>query len=225
MRKIKRVIPYVALSTDMIVGFCDETESDHAASVDLMRTVGYDQAFLFAYSRRDKTYAARHYHDNVSPADKVRRLQELISVYRETLESKSAREVGRRHLVLVEGPAKRQGETQWTGRTCGNRRVVFPRADDLRVPDHYVRGERGDRSTQVTVPVPVQVGDYVAVEITGHATSTLFGDVVARTTISEFVGRHGGATVGEREPEAEVGTRAVVRDLGVGGLGRVPSLA
>ena len=78
MRKIKRVIPYVALSTYMIVGFCDETESDHAASVDLMRTVGYDQAFLFAYSRRDKTYAARHYHDNVSPADKVRRLQELI---------------------------------------------------------------------------------------------------------------------------------------------------
>lgn len=75
--------PQVTLSTDIIVGFCGETEEDHQATLDLMRRTGYDQAFMFAYSRRDKTYAARHLEDDVPEDVKQRRLAEVIAVFRE----------------------------------------------------------------------------------------------------------------------------------------------
>jgi ribosomal protein RSM22 (predicted rRNA methylase) len=130
------IIPDVALSSDFIAGFCDETESEHADTLSLLEYVEYEQAFLFAYSMREKTHASRTMQDNVPPTIKQRRLQELIDVFRDRIHAKNVRvETGRLRLVLVEGPTKKQNEhaqpgtATWHGRTDQNKRVLFSVCD------------------------------------------------------------------------------------------------
>lgn len=126
---VRTAIPDVALSSDFITGFCDETQDEHADTVSLMELVKFDQAFMFAYSMRDKTHAARAYQDKV-PADvKQRRLTEIIDVFRQAVHRKNANEeVGRLRLVLVEGESKRSkaDARSWSGRTDQNKRILFP---------------------------------------------------------------------------------------------------
>jgi hypothetical protein len=120
----------VALSSDFIAGFCGETEAEHADTVSLLEHVEYEQAFLFAYSMRDKTNAHRTMEDNVPKDIKQRRLQELIDTFRTRVHAKNERvELGKLRLVLVEGAAKRQRtphSVTWHGRTDQNKRVLFP---------------------------------------------------------------------------------------------------
>jgi len=140
MQDVHAHIPDVGVSSDFIAGFCDETEEEHADTVSLLEQVRYDQAFMFMYSMRGKTHAARTMQDNV-PADvKQRRLQEIIDTFSRTLHQKNVeREVGRLRLVLVEGEVskKRMNERGegilWRGSTDQNKRVTFsidPDADD-----------------------------------------------------------------------------------------------
>jgi MiaB/RimO family radical SAM methylthiotransferase len=127
--QIREMIPDVSISTDLIAGFCDETEEEHQDTLSLIREVKFDQAFMYAYSLRDRTHAAHTMSDNVPEEVKKRRLQEIIDVYRETLIGKNgAEEHGRVNLVLVEGPANRSTPEfpVYTGRTEGNKRVLFP---------------------------------------------------------------------------------------------------
>eukprot|EP00873_Tetraselmis_striata_P009339 jgi/Tetstr1/429603/TSEL_019501.t1 len=162
--RVRRILPQVALSTDIITGFCGETEEDHAATVQLMRATGYDQAFMFAYSRRDKTHAARHLEDDVPAEVKQRRLAEVIEVFREGLTARNTAEVGRRHIVLVEGPSKRDPDV-WTGRTCHFKRVLFRYAP---VAASYGTMEAADAAD-------ICIGDYVAVQIERATAGTLHG--------------------------------------------------
>mmetsp|Transcript_3118 Transcript_3118/g.6279 ORF Transcript_3118/g.6279 Transcript_3118/m.6279 type:complete len:579 (-) Transcript_3118:4548-6284(-) len=129
---VRTLIPDVAISSDFIAGFCDETEQEHADTLSLLEYVEYEQAFLFAYSMRDKTHASRAMEDNVAAGIKQRRLQELIDVFREKVHAKNERvEVGRLRLVLVEGPTRKQraelpgGTATWHGRTDQNKRILF----------------------------------------------------------------------------------------------------
>ena len=120
-------IPDIALSTDMIAGFCGETEEEHADSVSLLEQVRYDQSFLFAYSMREKTHAHRVMEDNVPEEVKQRRLRELIDTFQSNIQQKNQEsEVGKLRLVLLEGPSKRS-ELAWHGRTDQNKRIIFPR--------------------------------------------------------------------------------------------------
>ena len=128
----RTLIPDVAISSDFIAGFCDETEEEHADTLSLLEYVEYEQAFLFAYSMRDKTHASRAMEDNVAAGIKQRRLQELIDVFREKVHAKNERvEIGRLRLVLVEGPTRKQraelpeGAATWHGRTDQNKRILF----------------------------------------------------------------------------------------------------
>lgn len=181
--EIRSKIPGVALSTDMIAGFCGETELEHMESVDLMRSIKFDLAFLFAYSMRGKTHASKHYDDNVPEKVKIQRLQELIHEYRKGLEEMALQEIGRRHIVLVEGPSKRSN-SQLTGRTDSFKRVVF---DDKNVFDSY----KGYNSPDAAARVPIRPGDYVAIEIIpGGKGATLHAKALARTTIKEFISLH-----------------------------------
>ena len=125
-------------SVTKTIVFCDETEAEHQDTLSLLEYVGYEQAFLFAYSMRDKTYASRAMQDNVAADIKQRRLQELIDVYRERIHSKNERdEIGQLRLVLVEGPTKKQrsdlkiGTTTWHGRTDQNKRILFDVENDV----------------------------------------------------------------------------------------------
>lgn len=126
--QVRATIPGVTISTDMISGFCGETEQDHEDTLSLMREVAYEQAFMFHYSKRDRTLAARDMDDDVPLDTKLRRLREVIDVFMATQTAANEAQVGTRHIVLVEGPSRRASTESRSlqGRTDCNRRVVFP---------------------------------------------------------------------------------------------------
>lgn len=122
-------IPDVAISSDFITGFCGETEEEHKDTLSLMEYVKYDQAFMFAYSMRGKTHASRNMTDDIPELIKSRRLQEVIQVFRDNVQTKNEEnEIGKLRLVLVEGESRKskEGHRSWGGRTDQNKRIVFP---------------------------------------------------------------------------------------------------
>ncbi|HEX7070580.1 MAG TPA: tRNA (N6-isopentenyl adenosine(37)-C2)-methylthiotransferase MiaB, partial [Rhodothermales bacterium] len=126
--RARRIVPGISLSTDVIAGFCGETEEEHADTLTLLQTVRYDHAYMFAYSERPQTYAARKYADDVPEAVKKRRLAEIIALQTEISAENNRAEIGRTHTILVEGPSKRSTD-QYCGRTDSNKVVVFDRGD------------------------------------------------------------------------------------------------
>ena len=149
---IRRIIPDCGLSTDIFVGYHDETEEDHQLSLSLMREVGYDSAFMFKYSERPGTYASKHLPDNVPEEEKIRRLNELIALQTEMSAQRNKLDEGKEFDVLVEGFSKRSRE-QLCGRTEQNKMVVFPK------DGHHI-------------------GETVRVRITGSTSATLLGENV-----------------------------------------------
>ena len=125
---IRRIIPDCGLSTDMFCGYCTETEEDHQLSLELMKLCRFDSAFLFKYSQRPGTYAARHFNDDVPEETKIRRLNEMIALQNELSRMQNALDVGKTFDVLVEGRSKRSAD-QLYGRTGQNKVVVFDRED------------------------------------------------------------------------------------------------
>ncbi|MDZ7718667.1 MAG: tRNA (N6-isopentenyl adenosine(37)-C2)-methylthiotransferase MiaB [Balneolaceae bacterium] len=158
--KMREIIPGVSLSTDIITGFCDETEEEHADTMSLMKKVRFDLAYMFAYSERERTLAHRKYEDNVPEEVKKRRLTEIIEQQMDIQEENNEQEIGNRHLVLAEGESKRSSE-QLSGRTDTNKMVVFDRKD-------------------------FQKGDYVEVEITDCTSATLMATPIKKSSIQEF---------------------------------------
>ena len=146
---IKRVIPDCAIATDIIAGFCGETEEEHQATLSLMREVGYSYAYMFRYSVRDNTYAATHYADDVPDELKTKRLEEIIALQQQLSLEHNQRDVGKTFEVLVEGVSKRSDE-QLFGRTSQNKVVVFPKKN-------------------------YKKGDYVNVTVTSCTAATLIG--------------------------------------------------
>ena len=147
---IRRIIPDCSITTDIFVGYHDETVEDHQMSLDLMRQVGYDSAFMFKYSERPGTYASKHLPDNVSEEEKIRRLNEMIKLQTEISAAQYRKDEGKEFEVLVEGFSKRSRQ-QMCGRTSQNKMVVFDKTDE-------------------------HVGDTVRVKITGSTSATLFGE-------------------------------------------------
>ena len=149
---IRRIIPDCGLSTDIFVGYHSETEEDHQMSLDLMREVGYDSAFMFKYSERPGTYASKHLPDDVPEEEKIRRLNELIALQTEISAQQNKKDEGKTFDVLVEGFSKRSRE-QLCGRTEQNKMVVFPKAGR-------------------------HIGETVQVKITGSTSATLLGEAL-----------------------------------------------
>jgi tRNA-2-methylthio-N6-dimethylallyladenosine synthase len=133
---IRREVPGCSLTTDIIAGFCGETEQDHQDTLSLMEEVGYDFAFMFQYSERPGTLAARKYEDDVPAKVKTRRLEEIIALQMKKSEERYASMVGTEQLVLVEGPSKK-GEGQLCGRASNYMMCVFP--DKQHTAGDYVK--------------------------------------------------------------------------------------
>ena len=146
---IRRIIPDCGLSTDIFVGYHSETEADHELSLSLMREVGYDSAFMFKYSERPGTYAAKHLPDDVPEEEKIRRLNQLIALQTEMSAVANRRDEGKTFDVLVEGYSKRSRQ-QLMGRNEQNKAVVFDRGN------HHI-------------------GETVPVRITSSTSATLLG--------------------------------------------------
>jgi tRNA-2-methylthio-N6-dimethylallyladenosine synthase len=128
VKAIHAIIPECSLSTDMITGFCTETEEDHKESLSLMEWAGFDFAYMFKYSERPGTKAARKLIDNVSESVKAERLSEMIALQNRLSGKSKKSDIGRIVEVLIEGYSKRSTE-HLSGRTSQNKVVVFP-ADD-----------------------------------------------------------------------------------------------
>lgn len=147
---IRRIIPDCAISTDIFVGYHDETKEDHRQTLSLVREVGFDSAFMFKYSERPGTYAAKHLPDNVPEETKIARLNELIQLQTEVSAAQNRKDEGKTFQVLVEGYSKRSHD-QLCGRTGQNKMVVFDKGN------HHV-------------------GDLVSVRVTHSTSATLFGE-------------------------------------------------
>jgi tRNA-2-methylthio-N6-dimethylallyladenosine synthase len=125
VRAIRRIIPECALSTDMITGFCTETEDDHKESLSLMEWAGFDFAYMFKYSERPGTKAARKLSDDVPEEIKSGRLSEMIALQNKLSAKSKKNDIGKLFEVLIEGFSKRS-EDFLSGRTSQNKVVVFP---------------------------------------------------------------------------------------------------
>jgi tRNA-2-methylthio-N6-dimethylallyladenosine synthase len=122
---LRAAMPAIALSTDILTGFCGETDADHQLTLELMRELRFDSAFMFAYSERDLTFAAKKLPDDITPADKQRRLAEIIALQELVSADVFAAHVGRHERVLVTGPSRRD-PNQLVGRTDGFKTVILP---------------------------------------------------------------------------------------------------
>ncbi len=125
IEKIREIIPDAAITTDVIAGFCSETEEDHKATIELMKKVRFDSAFMFQYSQRPNTKAARHFPDDVPTPEKTRRLNEIIELQSAISLERNKECIGKTYNVLIEGTSKRN-ENDLFGRTLGNKVCVFP---------------------------------------------------------------------------------------------------
>ena len=125
---IRRIMPDCSISTDIIAGFCGETEEEHKDTLTLMDEVGYDMAYMFKYSERPRTLAERKFEDDVDEATKSRRLQEIIDIQLKRAKERTASMAGKVHRVLVEGVSKKSKD-QFFGRNSQNTVLVFPKED------------------------------------------------------------------------------------------------
>ena len=128
VRDLRKAVPDIALSTDILSGFCGETEEDHQMTLDLMREVRFDSAFMFSYSERELTVAAKKITDDVPPDVKKRRLREIIKLQEEISRETHAAQVGKTETVLIHSRSKRS-DKQLVGRTDGFKSVILPRGD------------------------------------------------------------------------------------------------
>ncbi|MDR1918574.1 MAG: tRNA (N6-isopentenyl adenosine(37)-C2)-methylthiotransferase MiaB [Tannerellaceae bacterium] len=147
---IRRILPGCSITTDLFCGFHSETEEEYQETLSLMREAAYDSAFLFKYSERPGTYAAKHLADDIPEEVKIRRLQGMIDLQNQLSEASNLRDVGQEFEVLVEGFSKRSRE-QLFGRTSQNKVVIFDKKN-------------------------YHIGQFVKVKINKASSATLFGD-------------------------------------------------
>jgi tRNA-2-methylthio-N6-dimethylallyladenosine synthase len=147
--RIKAIMPDCGISSDIIAGFCTETEEDHKDTLSLMEYAGYDMSYMFFYSERPGTLAQRRYEDDIPEDVKKRRLQEIVEMQNRLSLESNRKDVGKTFKVLIEGDSRRS-ELNWMGRTSQNKVLIFPKADRNHKPGEYVF-VRVNECTQATL--------------------------------------------------------------------------
>ena len=148
VKKIRSVIPDCGLTTDVIAGFCGETEQDHKDTMTLMEEVVFDSAFMFAYSERPGTLASRKYPDDIPYETKTARLNEIIALQGRMSLKSNEREIGKVQKVLVEGPSKKN-PNELCGRASSNKMCVFPSRGEKAGDYCYVQVESVTSATLI----------------------------------------------------------------------------
>ncbi len=154
VKRIRAIMPDCGISTDIITGFCSETEEEHQDTLSLMDLCRFDMAYMYSYSERPGTLAAKRYEDDVAEDVKKRRLTEIIELQHSHQRVSYQADLGKTFEVMIEGESKRS-ENDWSGRSTQNKVVVFPKTDQ-----------------------PLKKGDYVQVKISSATSATLIGEIV-----------------------------------------------
>ena len=152
--RIRELLPGCGLSSDIIAGFCTETQEDHQDTLDMMNYAGYDFSYMFFYSERPGTLAHRRYKDDIPEAVKKSRLQEIVALQGKLSLQSNHNDLGKTFEVLIESDSKKT-DRDWMGRNSQNKVVVFPKGNSNHAP-----------------------GQYVSVKITGCTQATLLGELV-----------------------------------------------
>jgi tRNA-2-methylthio-N6-dimethylallyladenosine synthase len=152
--RIRQILPGCGISSDIIAGFCTETEEEHQDTMSLMEYSGYDLSYMFFYSERPGTLAARRYTDDVPLAVKKRRLQEIVDLQNRLSLKSNQRDLYKTFTVLIEGDSKRS-DADWMGRTSHNKVIIFPKGNS-----------------------PFKKGDYVDVQVYSCTKATMLGKIV-----------------------------------------------
>ncbi|HET7896622.1 MAG TPA: MiaB/RimO family radical SAM methylthiotransferase, partial [Flavisolibacter sp.] len=152
--RIKEIMPDCSISSDIIAGFCTETEEDHRDTVSMMEYAGYDMSYMFFYSERPGTLAQRRYQDDIPEDVKKRRLQEIVETQNRLSLVSNQKDLGKTFKVLIEATSKRSDE-QWMGRNSQNKVIVFAKED-----------------------FDLKPGDYVQVKVQSCTQATLLGEIV-----------------------------------------------
>jgi tRNA-2-methylthio-N6-dimethylallyladenosine synthase len=147
-------MPDCGISSDIIAGFCTETEEDHQDTLSLMDYAKYDMSYMFFYSERPGTLAQRRYKDDIPETVKKRRLQEIVELQNRLSQQSNKTDVGKTFKVLIEGDSKKSN-TDWMGRTSQNKVIVFPKGSHTYQP-----------------------GDYVHVTVNNCTQATLLGEII-----------------------------------------------
>lgn len=155
VNRIREIIPDCGLSSDFITGFCTETEEDHLETLSLMEYCKFDFSYMYYYSERPGTLAAKRFDDDVSLIDKKRRLQEIVDLQGKLSRESNKKDIGKTFKLLIEGESKKSN-TDWMGRTDQNKVIVFPK-------ENY----------------NLKKGDYVYVHVTNATQATLLGEFKA----------------------------------------------
>ena len=154
VNRIREIMPDCGISSDIIAGFCTETEEDHRDTLSMMEYSGYDMSYMFFYSERPGTLAQRRYKDDIPEKTKKRRLQEIVDLQGKLSHASNLKDIGKTVRVLIESNSKRNDQN-WMGRNSQNKVVVFPKDGSMLKP-----------------------GDYADVKITGCTQATLLGEIV-----------------------------------------------
>lgn len=152
--QIKTIIPDCGISSDVITGFCTETEEEHQDTLSIMEHSRYDMSYMFFYSERPGTLAARRYTDDIEEAVKKRRLQEIVELQNRLSLESNQRDINKVFQVLIEGESKKSKD-DWMGRNSQNKVIVFPKEN-----------------------LSLSKGDYAAVKVTGCTQATLLGEIL-----------------------------------------------
>ncbi|CAN5517183.1 tRNA (N6-isopentenyl adenosine(37)-C2)-methylthiotransferase MiaB [soil metagenome] len=154
VKQIKEIVPDCGITSDIITGFCTETEEDHAATISLMQLIEYDLSYMYFYSERPGTLAERRYEDDVPEDVKKRRLQEIVDVQYQLSLTSNQKDIGKTYKVLIEGDSKKSTD-DWMGRNTQNKAIIFPKAG------------KG-----------LKKGDYTWVKVNECTKATLLGEII-----------------------------------------------
>lgn len=152
--RIREILPGCGISSDIIAGFCTETEEDHQDTLSVMKYSGYDMSYMFFYSERPGTLAQRRYKDDIPEEIKKRRLQEIVELQNVLSKQSNQNDLGKTFKILIEGDSKKS-DRDWMGRTSQNKVIVFPKKDK-----------------------DLKKGDYALVKVTDCTKATLLGEVI-----------------------------------------------
>ncbi|MFL5811722.1 MAG: tRNA (N6-isopentenyl adenosine(37)-C2)-methylthiotransferase MiaB [Flavisolibacter sp.] len=154
VNRIREIIPDCGISSDIIAGFCSETEEDHCETLEMMQYAQYDMSYMFFYSERPGTLAQRRYEDDIPLSSKKRRLQEIVALQGKLSHQSNLKDIGKTFKVLIEADSKKT-DKEWMGRSSQNKVVVFPKGGQMHRP-----------------------GDYVLVKVKDCTQATLLGEIV-----------------------------------------------
>jgi tRNA-2-methylthio-N6-dimethylallyladenosine synthase len=152
--RIREIMPDCGISSDIIAGFCTETEEDHRDTVSMMEYAKYDMSYMFFYSERPGTLAQRRYEDDIPEEVKKRRLQEIVEVQGKLSHQSNLQDVGKTFKVLIEASSKRS-DKDWMGRNSQNKVIVFPKGN-----------------------ADLKPGDYAMIKVRECTQATLLGELV-----------------------------------------------